>query len=396
MKKLIALLLAFAMAMSMTGCGSKEPTETPKENPNKSYTVSDEVAAAARNEVVATLGDKVLTNGVLQVYYYMGIYAFMGSDYGAYPQLYGLDYSQPLDQQKPVDADETWQEYFLEDAISTWHVYQLLSACLEKEGLELPQDQQDALTERMEQLKEAAEKQGFDSLDKLIQSDAGAGCTVEDYIFYTKTYYEYRHYILLMMDRVTYTDADLEAYFQKNKESMTKDGITKDSGDAFSVRHVLICPEGGTTDSSGKTTYSDAEWENCRVKAQELLDQWAAGEATEDSFAQLAREQSEDPGSSADGGLYEGLGKDTSFVEPFKNWYLEEGREKGDYGLVKTEYGYHIMYLSDIEPEWVYYCRTGFVNDSVTEAIEKLKTDNPYTVDYDKIVIAEVNLAANS
>lgn len=402
MKKFIALVLALGLAVSAVGCAkdTKPPASTadPDDNASvsfKSYTVSDEAAAAARNEVVATVGDKSLTNGVLQVYYWMGIYTFMSSEYGGYADYYGLDYTQPLDQQGPFEADQSWQEYFLEDAVTTWHVYQVLSTALAAEGLSLSTEYEEVLSNRLAQLEKSAKDQGFDSVDQLIQSDAGAGCTVEDYMAYTRTYYEYKYYVEQLVDRIEVSQEDIEAYYKEYKESLNESGITKDSGNVFHVRHILIQPEGGTEDD-GVTTYSDAEWEACQNEAQQLLDQWLAGEATEDTFAQLAKEHSDDPGSDSEGGLYEGLDKDTDFMETFKNWYLEEGRQVGDYGLIKTDYGYHLMYLSGIETQWIYYCRNGFINDTATDAIEKLKSDNPYTADFDKMVLAEVKLVEES
>lgn len=403
MKKLLACLLALALAAGCLGCGSAKdnptnPTPPPSEDTTityKSYTVSDEEAAAARDRVVGSVCGKDLTSGLLQVYYWMGIYTFMNSSYGAYPSLYGLDYSVPLDQQGPSQMEQSWQEYFLEDAISTWFVYQVLSAQLEKEGLTLSEEYEALLEERLEQLQISAEKEGFDTLDQLIQSDAGAGCTLEDYMRYTRTYYEYKYYIQLLVDRVEFTDEDLQEYYREHKDELTEEGITKDSGDVISMRHILIIPEGGT-EEDGKTVWTDEQWEACRVEAQALLDQWVADGATEDGFDQLAREKSEDPGSADEGGLYEGLNDETEFVEPFKNWYLESGRQAGDYGLVKTYYGYHLMYFSGYEPEWEYHCRNGIINDTVARQIEQLKTDNPYTVDWDKIVLGNVVLVATS
>lgn len=403
MKKLFACLLAFAMALSAVGCGTEEAPVSSSTTPPgeetityKSYTVSDAEAAAARDRVVGSVAGKDLTSGVLQIYYWMGIYTFMNGSYGAYPQLYGLDYSIPLDQQGPAQMEQSWQEYFLEDAITTWHVYQALASQLEKEGLTLSQEYEDLLAERLEQLEVSAEEGGFDSLDALIQSDAGAGCTLEDYILYTRTYYEYKYYIELLVDRVTVTDEDMEKYYQDNKDELSESGITKDSGNVISTRHILIIPDGGTEGEDGMTVYTDAEWEACRAEAQALLDQWVAEGATEEAFAQLAKEKSEDPGSSDEGGLYEGLTDETEFVEPFKNWYLEAGRQAGDYGLVKTDYGYHLMYFSGYEPEWVYTCRNGVISDTVSSQIEQIKTDNPYEIDFDKIVLGEVVLVATS
>ena len=86
-----------------------------------------------------------------------------------------------------------------------------------------------------------------------------------------------------------YADAILlmaEAYYEANKESLEESGITKTSK-LVDVRHILLMPEGGTTDESGKKVYSDAEWEACRVEAQKILDQWKAEGATEEAASFL-------------------------------------------------------------------------------------------------------------
>ena len=109
------------------------------------------------------------------------------------------------------------------------------------------------------------------------------------------------------------------------------------------VRHILAAFEGGTKDeTTGLTTYSDEEKAAAKKEAEDLLAQWQAGDATEDSFAALANEKSDD-GNGTTGGLYEDIAPDSTFVEPFKNWALED-HKPGDTGIVETQYGYHVMY----------------------------------------------------
>lgn len=109
------------------------------------------------------------------------------------------------------------------------------------------------------------------------------------------------------------------------------------------VRHILIQPSGGTYDSStGLTTYSDAEYAIAQKEAQAILDEWSAGDATEESFAALANEHSADS-DGTDGGLYTDVYYN-EMVESFNDWCFDESRQPGDTGLVKSEYGYHVMY----------------------------------------------------
>ena len=111
------------------------------------------------------------------------------------------------------------------------------------------------------------------------------------------------------------------------------------------VRHILVSFQGGTEDEYGSTTYSDEEKAAAKTAAQEILDAWKAGEATEDSFAALATEKSDDTGSVENGGLYENI-YPGQMVAAFEDWCYDENRKTGDTGLVETTYGYHVMYFS--------------------------------------------------
>lgn len=109
------------------------------------------------------------------------------------------------------------------------------------------------------------------------------------------------------------------------------------------ARHILIEFQGGTTDETGTTVYSDEEKADTKAKAQALLDEWLAGEATEDSFATLANQNTQDPGSVSTGGLYENI-YPGQMVETFNDWVYDESRKSGDTDLIETSYGYHVMY----------------------------------------------------
>ena len=110
------------------------------------------------------------------------------------------------------------------------------------------------------------------------------------------------------------------------------------------VRHILIKFEGGTTDSTtGTTTYSDEEKEAAKQKAEEILDEWMSGDATEDSFAALANEKSDD-GDGTTGGLYENV-YPGQMVSSFNDWCFDESRQTGNTGIIESQYGYHVMYF---------------------------------------------------
>lgn len=111
------------------------------------------------------------------------------------------------------------------------------------------------------------------------------------------------------------------------------------------VRHILI----SASDSSDETAMADA-----KAKAEQLLSDWQEGEATEDSFAALANENSADTGSNTNGGLYENV-YPGQMVEAFNDWCYDSSRQPGDTGIVETSYGYHVMYFSGYSTEYNSY-----------------------------------------
>lgn len=118
--------------------------------------------------------------------------------------------------------------------------------------------------------------------------------------------------------------------------------------DTVNVRHILVKVE--TSGEDGTST--DEDWDTCKEAIEEIENLWIDSDQTEDAFAQLAEEYSEDTGSSSNGGLYEDVYKG-QMVSEFEDWCFDEGRQIGDTGIIKTSYGYHLMYYSGTcEPYW--------------------------------------------
>lgn len=367
----------------------------PKENNvyrKASYSVSDEKAEKKSDQVVAKVGDTELTNGLLQIFYWMDVYEYL-EDYGYYAVYYGLDYTQPLDQQTCKDTEGTWQHFFLDKALLNWHSYQSLAMMAAEEGFTLDEAYQTELDNLRANLTEAVLESDYGSIDAMLQADVGAGCDYEDYYRYMDTYYRGYSYLKERLDRVQVTDEMIHAYYDSHMEELENDGITKDSGDVKDVRHILIAVEGGTEDEDGEVTYSEEEWETCRKEAQKVLDEWLAGEATEESFTDLAYEYSEDTGSNANGGLYQNLDAESGFVQEFIDWYMDESRKPGDYGLIRTSYGYHVMYFVESEAQWLRTCRKGVVSDKTSDILEEARERFPMEVEFKKIALGVVDFS---
>ena len=357
-----------------------------------SYTVADEEAAAAKDTVVATMDGVRLTNGQLQVYYWSVVNSVLSSNYG-YSLMYQglLDYSQPLDTQLcSEDSSLTWQQFFLSEALNYWQMYQSLALEAKAAGMEMPAEDREYLDGLAASLEETAANFGLSSVEELLLHNVGPGAGMEEFAGFQELYYQGKPYYTAETAKFIPTPEDLDAYFTENEDYYASNGVTRE-GSFVNVRHILLTPEEGTAGENGETTYSDEAWAACEEEAQAVLDQWLAGDATEDSFAALANEKSQDPGSNTNGGLYENVYKG-QMVEPFENWCFDEGRVPGDYGLVKTSYGYHVMYFVSSTPIWEYYAKSGWVNQKTDDFITALAESHPMEVDYSAIQLGYINL----
>lgn len=357
----------------------------------KSYTVSDRKAAAKRDQVVATAGGQELTNGQLQVCFWMNFYDYVNNN-GSYAAYAGLDYTQPLDKQTHASFDGTWQQYFLDDALDNWHTYTAMAILAKDRGLKLNDSLQSNLDSMREKMEKTALGTGFKSLDAMIQSDMGAGCTFEDYYEYMYSYYlGYMYYTDCYAD-LQITDAMIEEYFNEHETELAENKITKTSGDLVDIRQILIVPEGGIADENDNMTYTDDAWAKAKSRAEKVLEEWNKGAKTEQSFIDLVVAHSDNDTAQSDGGLVENI-FDGYLTGELDAWCFAEDRKAGDCDLVKTQYGYHIVYFVCAEPEWYRECSEGVVSELADGIMLTAKRHYPLTVDYSKIVLGEVDLS---
>ena len=118
------------------------------------------------------------------------------------------------------------------------------------------------------------------------------------------------------------SDADLHAAYEKDKSRL-------EVPEKRRARHILIT---GKTDAAAL------------AQAEQVLAQAKAGK----DFGELARQYSQDPGSAHNGGDL-GWADRKSFVAPFADALF--GMKVGEIaGPVKTQFGYHVIRLDEIQP----------------------------------------------
>lgn len=391
---LICLAIALLSAFGLNIFNLLKKEETVEEPANVGsfvsevdYTGTEKEAKKASDKVVATMNGAELTNKQLQIYYSMLVNDFL-TNYYQYLEALGLDLTLDLNTQACYfDETISWEKYFVDNAINTWKNYQAVCMFAEEEGFTLSEDMQEALKKLPEELEKSAAEAGYESADEMIKARMGGEVTVDDYVENRRIFYVGAEYTSVLP-----SDEELSTYFDELSEMFSEYGVTKESGPMVDVRHILFQPDGGTVNDDGTTTYSEEEWAACLEAAEAVHKEWKEGAATEESFAELANAHSADPGSNTNGGLYTQITSETSFVEPFLTWCMDEDREIGDTDIVKTEHGYHIMYFSASEPLWLYYAKSQYVSDRTTEAMETGLEKWPAQINEDNICLVAVDL----
>ena len=155
----------------------------------------------------------------------------------------------------------------------------------------------------------------------------------------------------------------------------------RDTKQAATVRHILFKTEtaGENATDAEKATITEANAKR-RTDLQAVWDKWKADGGTEEQFAKLAEEKSEDTGSSTNGGMYEHFAQG-SMVTAFNDWSFDSARKKGDVDIIETDYGYHLMYFVSNDGEYWYY------------SVQKTLKDNAYDAWYKEV---SANYAAKS
>ena len=139
-------------------------------------------------------------------------------------------------------------------------------------------------------------------------------------------------YVVLDLESVkksiTINEADLKSYYEQNAARLSGNEERRAS-------HILI---------NAPKDAPAAERQKAKARAQELL---AELRKAPDSFADLAKKNSQDPGSAAKGGDLDFFARG-AMVKPFEEAAF--AMKKGDISeLVESDFGYHIIKLADIK-----------------------------------------------
>ncbi len=331
MKKVIMMFLTFSLVIGLfAGCGNNESkdatgtdaagTDAAVNENGESTGETDETGEEAptnkdpenfNDEVVFEVGEHdIMLSRVNFLLYQIKSY---------YETYYG-----PTVWDMQATEDQTVEEFVRNDIKNVSVRLAVVEDMAAEKGIELTEEEIQSYKEQANQFfntldQEAIDKYGLshETIEALILSQGLSQKVYEE----ETADFEYDK------DRV---QSELEA---DEKYQAIMDAGVDHYYDTVTARHILI----KTVDDSGQPL-SDEEKAEARAKIEDLLEQAKNGA----DFAELATENTEDPGSADKGGEYTfGRGK---MVPEFEEaaFGLEEG-EISD--VIETSYGYHIIKL---------------------------------------------------
>ena len=134
----------------------------------------------------------------------------------------------------------------------------------------------------------------------------------------------------------------------------------ENSYQTMNYRSILVMAETTASEDGSDAAPTEEQTAAAQEQAQALLDQWEDGEATADSFAALAAENSADETTRENGGLTENANRD-SLSADLSAWLFAADRKAGDATVLEytdstgAVAGYQVIYADSFgEIRWKY------------------------------------------
>lgn len=360
MKKLLAVILSAVMLLTLAACsagGGGNGADTESEKENSGAKVDGDVVIIKAGDAEITFAEFNMYFRTLPLSLAANYRYYFGDEYKTQLlQREGLDIDAPLKDQDCPYIDGSYFDYFYGIAKTRMSEVAALYNYASEKGLELDDDDRAEVEDRVSKVVSNAEG-ALGSVSDYVGDPLGI--TTEEVV---RSYYEkvslYKKGVEAFMEEHPISKEDIAAEREANPGKYADDYYTKN------VRHILFRSSEYDTD------------DECRAEAERILDEYLT-DPTEEHFAALANEYTGDRDIEYDesgnavgykeentsGGLYENVYRG-QMTEEFENWLYDEARVPGDTGIVKSTYGYHVMY----------FVGDGELNDDGSAAIESALT----------------------
>lgn len=156
-----------------------------------------------------------------------------------------------------------------------------------------------------------------------------------------------------------------------------------DSYQTASYRNILVLAETDVNEDGTSALPTDAQLTEARDQANALLVNWNEGEATADSFASLASQNSDDETTKENGGLNEDVNRDT-LSAALSEWLFERGRQVGEAAVIEhtddtgNVVGYEVIFVENFgEVRWQYQAANALRSEDYNAWYTDIQEDYP-------------------
>jgi len=451
------LALLLAMLLLLCGCSASPAQASPDASQAAAETTEPTVPATipadgdpddvtckgsytgqADDAIVATVGDFSLTNAELQAWYWAAVAQYQQEGQEPAP-----DFTKPLDTQvcEIDDSVASWQQYFLKQALNTWHTAQAM--LMHSREVPLPTEEayqpnlenhelymtnqpatkvlyghnpyfapnsmhQKYLDTLADTLDDLAKDKGYSGGEAMAQQafgTSGAALTA-----CADTYNRAYMYFTQLSYYIEPTEEELNAFYEDNKADYEAEGKLVD------IRHMLLVPEDIVFVSNrwspeptepevleevqiaedGTVTCSEEAWFLCEQEAAELLTQWDRQVRTNEyTFAEMAHEESDDMGTALDGGRYVSIRKG-QLIEELDQWCFDEARTAGDTTILRSPYGVHVLYFCGSTDQSFALAREDYHRQAQKEILDSARSAYPMDVTYGGIILGSADGAVSA
>lgn len=297
-----------------------------------------------KRTTAVTIDGEDFSPATVQYYYHNAMsqtlyYAKLGANTGFDSSL------DPKDQIQDEESGTTWYDYFLNQGLTSLTQVTMINHAAQKEGYTLSAVGQAYVDMRMEEMEQSARANNYSSLEGFLRANYGSYMTEKLYkdiltAQVTASYYQQDH-----QDGLTYSDEELESYYQENKNSL----------DTFkySLFTVQASIDTTTTDADGnsvdltdeeKQAAFDTAKAQALATAQEIQNKLAAGS----DAADLAEEYSDQLYSSS---VHQSqLGSSFSSSD-YADWLYDAARQAGETTIAENDqsdsyvYNYYVVQI---------------------------------------------------
>ena len=278
-------------------------------------------------------------------YYYSNAYQNVLNTYGSYASLIGLDTTASLkDQYAWGSTEQTWDEYFKEEAVNTLRLVHAALDAAAEEGMILDEEDQAELENNIQQMQETAAANGY-SYSAYLNAIYGSVMTTEVYEGLVEDNLLANKYLTAHHDSISFTDEEIEAYYEENKNSydIVDGGYVSFYGAATS-----------TTDEEGNTVEPTEEESTAAMEE---------AKAQADAFA-AALNEADDKAAAFGELLADYVGEDSvdtysplrttvgsGLASSYSEWMQDAGRTAGDVTVAESttssSTGYYVVLFMD-------------------------------------------------